>query len=175
MPLAEADVPRRTAEMHAMIEAPAAVGPRHWRGRLGRRHAQRWAGELIERVRADAVPAPEGSALAVVAGHRDERGLPLPAPDRRCGAAERCAPPSRWTGTWSSPRWRCTTTRTGGTGCRATTPRPSSSCEVRRYYPFFPVAAARSAARSSGAGTRSRRPAGAARPVRHQPPPRPVA
>ncbi|WP_030274612.1 cytochrome P450 [Micromonospora globosa] len=144
VPLAEADVPRRTAEMHAMIEAPAALGPRHWRGRLGRRHAQRWAGELIERVRAGAVPAPEGTALAVVAGHRDERGLPLP---RRIAAVEllNVLRPTVAVDRYvvfaalalhDHPHWR---DRLPGDDAAT----EQFVQEVRRYYPFFPVAAAR--------------------------------
>ncbi|MFG1677990.1 cytochrome P450 [Micromonospora sp. NPDC049282] len=144
VPLAEADVRRRTAEMHAMIEAPAVLGPKHWRGLLGRRRAERWAGALVERVRADALPAPEGSALRVIAEHRDERGTPLP---RRIAAVEllNVLRPTVAVDRYvvfaalalhDHPHWRDRVR-----GDDDATERFVQ--EVRRYYPFFPVAAAR--------------------------------
>ncbi|WP_089158062.1 cytochrome P450 [Micromonospora sp. NBS 11-29] len=144
VPLTEADVRRRTAQLHAMIEAPAAVGPRHWRGLLGRSRAEQWAGALIERVRAGALPASEGSALRVVATHRDERGAPLP---RRIAAVEllNVLRPTVAVDRYvvfaalalhDHPGWRDRVR-----GDDAVTEQFVQ--EVRRYYPFFPVAAAR--------------------------------
>ncbi|MCW3816822.1 hypothetical protein ONA91_20455 [Micromonospora sp. DR5-3] len=85
VPLTGSDEARRTADLHAMIDAPVAVGPPHWRGLLARRRAELWTGDLIERARTGALPAPEGSALRVVAQHQDEQGRPLP---RRIAAVE---------------------------------------------------------------------------------------
>ncbi|MGR6321566.1 cytochrome P450 [Micromonospora soli] len=144
VPLAAEDVARRTAELHAMIEAPAAVGPRHWRGRLARRHAEHWAGDLIGRARAGALPAPEGSALRVIAEHRDERGQLLP---RRIAAVEllNMLRPTVAVDRFvvfaalalhDHPAWR---ERVRGDD----TATEHFVQEVRRYYPFFPVAAAR--------------------------------
>ncbi|WP_433282895.1 cytochrome P450 [Micromonospora sp. CA-244673] len=144
VPLADADVPRRTAEMHAMIEGPAVLGPGHWRGRLARRRAERWAGEVIERVRSGTLPAPEGSALRVVAEQRDERGTPLP---RRIAAVEllNVLRPTVAVDRFvvfaalalhDHPHW-CDRVRDDEAAAE------SFVQEVRRYYPFFPVAAAR--------------------------------
>lgn len=144
VPLAEADVRRRTAEMHAMIEAPAVLGPKHWRGLLARRRAERWAGALVDRVRAGALPAPDGSALRVVAEHRDERGLPLP---RRIAAVEllNVLRPTVAVDRYvifaalalhDHPHWR---DRVRGDDDAT----EQFVQEVRRYYPFFSVAAAR--------------------------------
>ncbi|MFR9777322.1 cytochrome P450 [Micromonospora sp. MS34] len=144
VPLAEADVARRADELHAMIDAPAAVGPRHWRGVLARRRAERWLGDLIGRARGGALPAPEGSALRAVAGHRDERGRPLP---RRIAAVDllNVLRPTVAIDRFvvfaalalhDHPGWR---ERVRGDD----TATESFVQEVRRYYPLFPVAAAR--------------------------------
>ncbi|MDG4799169.1 cytochrome P450 [Micromonospora sp. WMMD980] len=144
VPLAGSDVRRRTAEMHAMIEGPAVPGPKHWRGLVGRRGAERWAGGLVERVRAGALTAPEGSALRVVAEHRDERGAALP---RRIAAVEllNVLRPTVAVDRYvvfaalalhDHPHWR---DRVRGDDDAA----ERFVQEVRRYYPFFPLAAAR--------------------------------
>jgi fatty-acid peroxygenase len=77
IPLAAGEVAPRTADLHAMIETPLAFGPTHRRGRRARRRAERWAGDLIARVRAGTLAAPPGRALAAVAEHRAEDGEPL--------------------------------------------------------------------------------------------------
>lgn len=48
----EPDGERRVRDVVAMIEGSGAVGPRHWRGRVGRARAERWAARQIERARA---------------------------------------------------------------------------------------------------------------------------
>ncbi|MFU8851866.1 cytochrome P450 [Micromonospora sp. SL1-18] len=144
VPLADGDVARRTADLHATIEAPAAVGPRHWRGLLGRRRAEHWIGDLIERARTGRLPAPEGSALRVVADHRDEQGRLLP---RRIAAVEllNVIRPTVAVDRFvmfaalalhDHPRWR---DRVRGDDAAT----ESFVQEVRRYYPFFPMSAAR--------------------------------
>jgi fatty-acid peroxygenase len=144
VPLAESEVARRTTELHAMIESPAAIGPRHWRGVLARRRAERWTADLINRVRSGGLPAPEGSALRAVADHRDEQGRQLPA---RIAAVEllNVLRPTVAVDRFvvfaalalhDHPEWRETVRGDD----RAT---ESFVQEVRRYYPFFPVAAAR--------------------------------
>ncbi|KKJ99217.1 cytochrome P450 [Micromonospora sp. HK10] len=144
VPLADSEVTRRTDELHAMIDAPAALGPRHWRGLLARRRAERWAGELVRRVRAGDLPVPEGAALRVIAEHRDERGGLLP---RRIAAVEllNILRPTVAVDRFvvfaalalhDHPQWRDRVRDDD-----AATERFVQ--EVRRYYPFFPVAAAR--------------------------------
>ncbi|MEV6814515.1 cytochrome P450 [Micromonospora sp. NPDC051296] len=144
VPLASGEADRRTANLQAMINSAAAIGPRHWRGRLGRLRGERWAADLVERVRAGSLPAPEGSALRVIAEHRDGQGRPLP---RRVAAVELLnvlRPTVAVAGfvvfaalaLHDHPCWRQRV-------------RDSDEVteqfvqEVRRYYPFFPVAAAR--------------------------------
>ncbi|TDB73043.1 cytochrome P450 [Micromonospora sp. KC723] len=144
VPLAEREVARRTGEMHAMITSAAAIGPRHLRGLLGRRRAEHWIGDLVERTRLGALPVPEGSALRVIAEHRDARGRLLP---RRIAAVEllNVLRPTVAVDRYVAfaalalhdhPAW-------------AERVRTSDEAtewfvqEVRRHYPFFPVAAAR--------------------------------
>ncbi|MFD2767820.1 cytochrome P450 [Micromonospora eburnea] len=144
VPLGGTQVVRRTADLHAMIEAPVAVGPRYWRGLIGRRRAEHWAGDLIERVRHGALPAPEGSALRVIAKHRDGQGRLLP---RRIAAVEllNIIRPTVAVDRFvvfaalalhDHPSWR---ERLRGDE-RAI---EGFGHEVRRYYPLFPAAAAR--------------------------------
>ncbi|SCL38669.1 fatty-acid peroxygenase [Micromonospora rhizosphaerae] len=144
VPLTGSDVPRRTVELHAMIEAPAAVGPRHWRGLLGRRRAERWISKVVERARVGSPPTAEGSALRVIAEHQDGRGRLLP---RRIAAVDllNVLRPTVAVDRFvvfaalalhDHPHWRE----------RARRDEPATECfvqEVRRYYPFFPIAVAR--------------------------------
>ncbi|WP_433387016.1 cytochrome P450 [Micromonospora sp. KLBMP9576] len=144
VPLPDSDVDRRTAELHSMIEAPAALGPAHWRGLRDRRRAERWLGDIVDRVRAGTLPAPDGSALRVIAGHRDAHGRLLP---RRIAAVEllNVLRPTVAVDRFvvfaalalhDHPAWRQRVRESD----EAT---ESFVQEVRRYYPFFPVAAAR--------------------------------
>ncbi|SCG50667.1 cytochrome P450 [Micromonospora coxensis] len=144
VPLAESEVARRTAQMHAMIGSPATLGPRYWRGRLGRRRAEHWIADIVERARVGTLPAPEGSALRAVAEHRDDRGRLLP---RRIAAVEllNVLRPTVAVDRYlvfaalalhDHPAWR---DRVRGDDDAT----EWFVQEVRRYYPFFPVAAAR--------------------------------
>lgn len=85
VPLPVRDVPRRTAQLHGLIEGGAAVGPRHWRGRLARLQTERWTGGLVDDVRAGRLQPPEGSALAAWAAYREPGGRLL---DARTAGAE---------------------------------------------------------------------------------------
>lgn len=77
VPLDAAEGPQRTAEFGAMIDGAGAVGPRNWWGLFLRQRTERWARERIARQRAHP-QAPAGSAVAVIAAHRDDRGELLP-------------------------------------------------------------------------------------------------
>ncbi|MET7750674.1 cytochrome P450 [Micromonospora sp. NPDC005367] len=144
VPLTDAQVDRRTADLHAMIGSGAAVGPGHWRGLLARRRGERWLAELVDRTRRGTLPAPVGSALRVIAEHRDEQGRVLP---RRIAAVEllNVLRPTVAIDRFivfaalalhDHPAWRHRI-RDDDTATE------SLVQEVRRYYPFFPAAAAR--------------------------------
>ena len=68
----EAD--QRTRELVAMYEGAGAVGPRNWRGQVLRSRTERWARDLITRVRRGELAAPPNSALDVIATHRELDG-----------------------------------------------------------------------------------------------------
>ena len=77
VPLAEAEVDRRSRELTAMFDGAGAIGPRHWRSRLARQSGERWIAGLVQRVRAGRLDPPEESALRVISLYQDMKGKPL--------------------------------------------------------------------------------------------------
>ena len=74
IPLAEKDVRVRTQDFLAMIESPAALGPRHWRGKRARKRAEKWMARIIDDIRENKLSAPPESAAFAVAAHRELNG-----------------------------------------------------------------------------------------------------
>jgi fatty-acid peroxygenase len=74
IPVDEADIPTRTRQLSSLFEAAGALGPTHWRGRVDRWMADRWAGDLVEATRAGELDPPKGSVLHTLAWHRDDQG-----------------------------------------------------------------------------------------------------
>ncbi|WNB84734.1 cytochrome P450 [Cellulomonas sp. ATA003] len=146
VPFTERQVKGRTDDLHAMIDGPAAVGPRHWRSRRARRRAEISLARLVEAVRTgEHVAARDGSALTAVATHRDPDGHLL---DSRTAAVEllNLLRPTVAVDRFITfaalalhqhPQWR-TRLRDGDDHDAELFVQ-----EVRRFYPFFPVAAAR--------------------------------
>lgn len=143
IPLPEKEAPLRTADLTAMIKGPAAVGPTYWRGRRARRRGERWVGGWLDAVRAGACRTPAGSGLQVIGEHREPDGRLL---DRKVAAVELLnllrpmVAVSRYIAFAAlalhrQPRWRDRL-------------RDSDEDvelfvqEVRRFFPFFPAAAA---------------------------------
>lgn len=86
LPAADEATTRRAADrMLAMIEAPAALGPRHWRGRRARTASERELAGLARSVRQGTVEVRAGSPLARIARLRDADGT---LPDERVAAVE---------------------------------------------------------------------------------------
>ncbi|MFD1083747.1 cytochrome P450 [Micromonospora andamanensis] len=144
VPLADGELDRRTADLLAMIDSAAAIGPRHWRGRLGRHRGEHWVGDLVEQVRTGSLSPPEGTALRAFAEHRDGDGHLLP---RRVAAVEllNVLRPTVAVARFvvftalalhDHPAWRQRVTGDADAAGQFVQ-------EVRRYYPFFPVTAAR--------------------------------
>lgn len=77
LPFEEKDIAPLARDLSAMIDAFGGVGPRHAKGKLARRHAEKWVGSIIDEVRAGRQYARPGSPLAVVAGFRELDGEPL--------------------------------------------------------------------------------------------------
>ena len=145
VPVAESQLGGRTEDLHAMIDAPAAVGARHWRGRIARRRAERGLAGLVESVRSGSRRAPEGTALHAVATYREPNGQPL---DSRIAAVEllNVLRPTVAVDRFlifaalalhEHPQWRARL-RDGGEQDAQLFVQ-----EVRRYYPFFPMVGAR--------------------------------
>jgi fatty-acid peroxygenase len=74
VPISDAELPRITWILSLLYEFPVAIGWRHWRARYYRKVADRWAAGIIDDVRAGRIKPPAGSALDVVANHRDQAG-----------------------------------------------------------------------------------------------------
>ncbi|GJE03779.1 cytochrome P450 [Methylobacterium isbiliense] len=77
LPLTAAEAEARAREFLAMIDGTGSVGPRNWRGHRLRARTERWAREAIAHVREGRREAPPGSAVHVIAHHRDPEGRPL--------------------------------------------------------------------------------------------------
>ncbi|HEY8544278.1 MAG TPA: cytochrome P450, partial [Acidimicrobiales bacterium] len=144
VPLTESEVAARTAQLHALIDSPAKIGPPHWRGRIARARADHWASQLIEDVRAGVLTAPEGRALHTIAAHRDHEDQLL-APDIAAVELLNVLRPTVAIDRFITfaalalvehPDWR-ERLRSDDTAIDWFVQ------EVRRYYPFFPAAAAR--------------------------------
>ena len=145
VPLAESEVGQRTNDLAWMIEASGAVGWRHWRGRRARKRAEKWVGDIIERVRDGNLRASATSALGIVAGHRDLEENPL---DTKTAAVELL----------NVLRPTVAIGRFIAFGALALVEHPECrekfqagesdyaelfAQETRRFYPFFPFVAAR--------------------------------
>jgi len=145
VPLHAEEESRRTNDLLAMIDAPAAIGPRHWRGRRARSRGNRWAGELVRLTRAGMLKPASGTALDVVASHRGIDGRLLSIDVAAVELLNVLRPTvaiNRFVvfaalALEENPRWR----ERLATGCDDDA--ESFVQEVRRYYPFFPMAAAR--------------------------------
>jgi fatty-acid peroxygenase len=85
VPLAESAVEQRTEDFGAMIDGSGAVGLKHWRGRRSRKRAEKWIEEIIQQVRNHQLEVSEKSALYAIANHRDLDGKLL---DKQTAAVE---------------------------------------------------------------------------------------
>lgn len=77
VPLAEPEVAQRTLELAALIDSAAALGFRHVQGVQARKRLEAWLADLIEDIRAGRLQAPEHTAAAAFAHSRDADGNQL--------------------------------------------------------------------------------------------------
>ncbi|GAA4990915.1 cytochrome P450 [Kineococcus glutinatus] len=144
VPLPEEDVARRTRQLRQLFEAPGDPRLGYPRARLARLRAQAWVAGLVDAVREGTLRPGEGTALHVLATHREADGGLL---DRRTAAVELLnvlrptVAISRYVvfaalALHEHPRWREELRQ------RDDDVLPFVH-EVRRYHPFFPVVAAR--------------------------------
>jgi fatty-acid peroxygenase len=74
VPLAPREVAQRARDLAAMVDAFGGVGPRLWKGKIARARSERWIAGLVEQVRSGKRHAPPGTALHVIAHHRELDG-----------------------------------------------------------------------------------------------------
>jgi fatty-acid peroxygenase len=74
IPLEDDEVGPLARDLQTMVDGFATAGPAHWKARLARRRREASFGELVRQVRDGRLDARPGSALAVVADHRDSDG-----------------------------------------------------------------------------------------------------
>jgi len=74
VPVTSAELPGRARDLVAMVDAFGGVGPRLWKGKLARLRAELWLARLVWRVRRGGLSPTPGTALYVLAQHRDLHG-----------------------------------------------------------------------------------------------------
>lgn len=74
VPLADAHARAASHDMTAMVDAFGTPGPRHWRGRLARRRAERRLEATVRGMRGGEETVPDGSMVDRILRHRDEDG-----------------------------------------------------------------------------------------------------
>ncbi|MGY2001904.1 cytochrome P450 [Blastococcus sp. SYSU DS1024] len=141
VPMTERDVRLRTRELSAMVDHAGDVGPRNWAARVLRNRSERWARQLVDRTRRGTLQPPPGSALAVIAAHRDTAGEPLTLPAAGVELLNVLRPivaVSRYVvfaalALLRNPSWYDTFADGDDADLMAFVD------EVRRFYPFFPL------------------------------------
>lgn len=78
VPLDEREELSRARDLRALYDGAGSVGPRNVRGQLARRRCERWATDVVRRVRRGEIDPPDDSAAAVISRHADLAGVPLP-------------------------------------------------------------------------------------------------
>lgn len=145
VPLPEDEVERRTRELVLLFDAAGAKNLRHLASRLARKRANRWAADVVERVRAGELHPSEGTAAHTIAWHRDLGGELL-GPHTAAVALLNVLRPTVAVSVFITfvahalhqhPEAR-RTVEAGEDGADWRFVQ-----EVRRHYPFFPVVAAR--------------------------------
>ncbi|TFV93752.1 cytochrome P450 [Blastococcus sp. CT_GayMR20] len=74
VPVSDDEVPALARDLQAMVDGFATGGPRHFRARRARGRREKWLARSVEEVRAGTATVEEGSAVDVVARHRDAGG-----------------------------------------------------------------------------------------------------
>ncbi len=74
VPVKEKEVKKRADDMFDLVDSIGGVGPRYQRGRWARRASDKWMADIIRQVREGKLNAEPGTALAIIANHRDLNG-----------------------------------------------------------------------------------------------------
>jgi fatty-acid peroxygenase len=147
VPVTDDEVPGLARDLVALVDGFATGGPRHFRARRARTRREAWLARLVERVRSGTVTVDAGSAVEVVAQHRDADGRLL---EPRVAAVEllnilRPTTAVAWFMAFSAHaliRWPDNRKRLiDGDAAYA----EAFAHEVRRFYPFAPFIGGRAA------------------------------
>lgn len=141
---------RRSQDLAAIVDGFGVVGPAYLRARVARHRCDRWATDVIRKVRSGEVRAAETSALADVAGYRGLDGELL---DAHVAGVEllnilRPTVAVAWFATFAAlalhqhPEWRLKVSSESDAGGASESARVFAQ-EVRRVYPFVPMLAAK--------------------------------
>ena len=74
VPLAESEVASRTREITALFDYAGAIGPKHWWARIARQRANSWIEQIIRKIRAGQLRPAEQTPAAIIAYHREPSG-----------------------------------------------------------------------------------------------------
>lgn len=74
VPVPKDGVEKLTNDLAAMYESPAALGPNHWKGRNARNRVEKWVQDLVGEVRGGKIHPPENTVLHTFSWHRDLNG-----------------------------------------------------------------------------------------------------
>ncbi|SDR06213.1 fatty-acid peroxygenase [Arthrobacter crystallopoietes] len=141
VPVSDRGAETLARELSRMIDKAASLGPGNWWAQLRRNRTEKWATELVERIRSGTVKTPAGCPASQIAGHRDVDGDLLTA---KVAAVEliNLLRPTVAVGRFivfaalalaEYPRWRSKIVSSGPDELEA------FAQEVRRFYPFFPA------------------------------------
>ena len=78
IPLLPQEIPQRSADAGAMVDAFGGIAWRNWKGRLARRRSERWMQGVVSSTREQTLAPSPASALARIANFRDRDGGLLP-------------------------------------------------------------------------------------------------
>lgn len=144
VPLGAAEAEMRGRDLSALFDQAGAVGPRHWQARVARHRAGRWAERLVRQARMGRLPTTEGSVLDVISRYREDGQLLEP----RIAAVEllNVLRPTVAVSvylTFVATALHCHPHARRGVEEGGDDARERFVQEVRRFYPFFPMVAAR--------------------------------
>ena len=74
VPVEDEEIGEIAKDLGAMFETPAAIGPKHWIGRMARNKREKWMEDIVKGVREGSIAPPEHTALNKFALHRDQDG-----------------------------------------------------------------------------------------------------
>ncbi|KKL93524.1 hypothetical protein LCGC14_1873840 [marine sediment metagenome] len=74
VPIPEAEVATRTAQLTSLFQDAGAIGLKHWAARLARHRLEKWAARMIQQVRDGELQPTQESALHFIATWRDLDG-----------------------------------------------------------------------------------------------------